>query len=249
MNAPACDLNTAKSGMPTTGVASVARLFAVFDSPGVLTRATFVAVPIAPACAVAWTTSVLVPPGGIGPALVHVSTCPVPTAPAVVQLQPPPVVPVKLTFAGSESTSVTTPDVAAVPAFVTDSVHCAPTPTWKVAGVCVLVIARSGRATGALGAADVSFEKLTSPAVVELALLTTEAAAVESTESASVSWTLSPAMSAGFAGRVQLTFWPVALQLKPPPVPDTKVSPVGSGSLTVIAPVVGPGDTFTTVSW
>ena len=248
MNDPACDLNTARSGIPTTGVASVARLFAVFDSPPVLTRAMLVAVPMAPACAVACTVRVLEPPGGIGPALLHVMTNPVAITPLVAQLQPPPMVPVNATFAGSESMSVTGPVVAAPPPLVTVSVHWAPTPTLKVAGVCDLATDRSGRSTLAGVVVPVSFDAFKSPAVSELALFTTDAATVESTVAVSATCTLSPAASAGAAGRVQLTFCPVGVQLKPPPTPDWKVRPVGSASLTVITPVVAPGETFTTVS-
>src|SRR5205814_360464 len=67
-----------------------------------------------------------------------------------------------------------------------------------------------------------------------VALLVTEGAAAGPTATVRVMADVAPlARPAAF---VQVTAWPTALQLHPVPVPDTKVSPAGSVSVTVRAP-------------
>ena len=245
-NEPECDLPACRSGTPTTVASSVVRSFAALASLGVLTRAMFVAVPIAAALGDTCTISPLELPADSGPGFVHVSTSPVATTPVVTQLHPDPVVPITFTSAGIESTSVNVPVVGPPPTFDTASVHVLVTPTANVPA-CDLATARSGRSTVRDPVTEVSLAKSTSPAVLDAARFTTPLAALPPTATVSVTLTLSPAASTGDAGRVQLTFAPATEHVNPPPTPDTNVSPVGSGSFTVITPVVGPGETFFTL--
>ena len=82
------------------------------------------------------------------------------------------------------------------------------------------------------------FAMFESLAVLTMAALVTVGYAALPTDTVSVIVLLAP--GANGPGFVQVTSWPAAPQLHDEPMPDTKVKPAGSGSLTVMRPVVGP---------
>src|ERR1700739_2055291 len=114
--------------------------------------------------------------------------------------------------------------------------------------VCVLLIARSITGAGftVVRSEEELLAALLSPVVETLAVLVTEgtAAAPTLTVRVMVLLALFPARGPAF---VQVTTCALAEQLHPVPVPETKPSPLGSVSLTVIAPVVAVLPTLVTV--
>ena len=86
------------------------------------------------------------------------------------------------------------------------------------------------------------FPVATSPGVATAAEFVTLGTAATATLTVRVIGLLLAPAASGPAV-VQVTAWPTALQLHPVPVPDTYVRPVGSVSVTVIVPVVGPDPT------
>ena len=87
---------------------------------------------------------------------------------------------------------------------------------------------------------------LASPEVATVAVLVTEGEAAPETATVSVIVLLAPAASE--PELVQVTVPPRAEQFQPVPVPETKLKPIGRGSVTVIVPVLAADPTFLTVS-
>src|SRR5207253_5780716 len=87
-----------------------------------------------------------------------------------------------------------------------------------------------------------SLAALASPATEAVAWLTTLGNAAAPTLTVSVIVVESPMASA--FGFVQVTLWPEAEKVQPAPAPDTKLSPAGKVSLTIMLPLVAALPTF-----
>ena len=122
--------------------------------------------------------------------------------------------------AGSVSSTVVTPVVGAVPAFVTAIVHVPFVPTVKLP-LCDFERPRFGAAAGltSVGSEARSPEGSTSPGVLTLAEFVTPGIAAAPTETVRSNDELPPAGIE--AGRTALTTWPFALKLQPEPAPET----------------------------
>src|SRR5205085_1004317 len=87
---------------------------------------------------------------------------------------------------------------------------------------------------------------LLSSEVATVAVLVTAGTAAAETPTVSV--IMLEAVGINVPAFVQVTFCPTAEQLQPVPVPETKLKPVGNGSVTVMRPIVLHAPTLVTVS-
>ena len=113
-------------------------------------------------------------------------------------------------------------------------------PTW------LFTIDRSITGVGftVVGSDDELFAPFVSPVVDTVAVFITLGTAAAATLTVNVIVLM--ALAANGPAFVHVTTCPAALQFQPWPVPDTKPSPAGNVSLTVIAPVVGVLPTLVT---
>src|SRR5271163_188409 len=216
-------------------------LLARLTSPVVPTRTVSVTLGTAPAATPTVRANGSDAPAAIGPAFVHVTTCP-----TAAQVHPAPATDVYERPAGSVSTIVIAAVVAADPTLLTPIVYVPGCPTVKLAGV-VAPTARSTTPLTVVGASvALLFAGLLSPGVDTDAVLVTVGIAAAATPTVSVTVLCAPA-AIGPAS-VQLTAWPVAVQVHPAPATLVYESPAGSVSAIVIAPVVAADPTFDTTS-
>ena len=240
-------LDSCRSGAAVTGVVALPTLFAVFASPAVCAHARFTTEGSAPRATVTVRVTTSESPAASGGGRLQL------TMPdAAEQMDVPAVALTKVSPAGSVSTTRTVSLVATLPTFLNVSLYVPLWPTWK-ALVAALVIWMSGApVTGVPTSVVELLAPFVSFAVATVAVLFTALAAVGSTLTVSVS-TLVPPAATGPA-LVQVTVWParivpVAPQLHPVPLADTKPIPAARLSVTVISPVVAPVPMLLTVSW
>src|SRR5438034_366103 len=179
-------------------------------------------------------------PATIGPLFVAVTV-----PPAAAKLHPAPKPETKLRPAGSGSVTVIGPVVAVVPTLGTERRRVGLAPSTNAA-VCRFAIARSGAPPTAVRSEAVLFAAYGSPEVLTVAVLMTLGTAAGATFTVSVNTRLSPATIGPLF--VAVTVPPAAAKFQPAPVPETKLRPAGSGSVTVIGPVVGVVPTLVTTS-
>jgi hypothetical protein len=135
--------------------------------------------------------------------------------------------------------------VVAVPRFVTTIVYI-PFCAVMNGAVWRLSIVRSGEPITVAASASASFEGSRSPAIDTVAEFVTLGNAAEPTATVTRKRALSPAAIAPAC--VAVTIPPAAEMLQPTPTPLTNVSPAGSVSRTVTAPVVTAVPMFVTTS-
>ena len=167
-------------------------------------------------------------PAAIDALEVQVAVCPEP-----LQVQPVPLAALKVNPGGSVSTTVSVPDVAAVPVLLTAIVYVPVQPMLKLP-VCDFAIASTGRtivvgsfATGEFGA----------PPPEALALFVSDGGALGDTFTLRVMG-LPLAPAAMTVVLVHVTTAPAAEHVQPVPLAEKYDKPVGSVSLTVIVPEV-----------
>ena len=218
-------------------VGSLAVLFAELVSPGAETVAIFVKLPATFTLTIR--VMVLLVLGASGPGLVQVTVWP-----TAEQVQPLPVPETKLKPVGSVSVTVIVPMVLAEPMFVAVTVYVPFTPIVKFP-LWLFVIARSKPVapTMVVGSLAVLFAGLVSPEFETVAIFVTPPAIFTPT----VRVMLLLALIASGPGLVQVTVWPTAEQDHPLPMPETKLKPVGSVSVTVIVPDALAEPTLVTV--
>ena len=231
VNVPTAVLRIDRSGAVPIG-AGVAddALFVAFGSPVTSTCAVFDSEPIALGLTFTFSVSSAESPGASAAVRVHVTTWPL-----VPQAKPPPAPNTYDTTAASVSVTVIADEVAAEPTFLTLIENAAPKPAVTLPGP-VLVIARSGAVPAGVTAVPLLFAGFASPAVLALAVFVTLGTAPAATDT--VSRITDESAAAIGPALVHVTVAPDAEQLHPAPVPLTKSKPAGSGSVTVIAPVV-----------
>src|SRR5438093_4856262 len=135
--------------------------------------------------------------------------------------------------------------VAALPTLVTTSVQVPVAPSTNGA-VWRLAIARSGAPPTAVTSEAVLLAAYGSPAVLTVAVLVTLGTAAGPTFTDRSNLRLSPATIGPAC--VAVTVPPAEAKLHPAPVPETKLRPAGSGSVTTVGPVVGVVPTLVTTS-
>lgn len=188
------------------------------------------------------TVSVIVEllPFARSPGFEQVTFCPI-----AEQLQPVPVPETKLKPVGSVSVTAIGPEAVEGPLLVTVMVYTPLVPTRK-SPLWVLVICRSALAPTLVGSLAESFELFGSVVGEETVTpFVTAGIADELTATVSVIAADEPFVKSD--ARVQVTVCPMAEQLQPVPVPETKLKPVGSKSTTVIGPAAVDGPLFVTV--
>ena len=244
---PVGDLTSARSGIDDTDTGPVVKESLVgFRSPGALTDTLLTWLGNAPTPTFTKIGKRTVVFAAIGPAAEHVTMSRPLKVPVTEHANPEPPEPVARYVSPVGSVSVTVIGPAWLPGdtFWTVIVQLAGRPITN-AESGALLMPRSGEAMTAAGLSlPRSFVGFTSPGVLTRTVLVTLGSAAASTLTVSAMLAL-PAAAIGPA-LVHVTTCPVAAHAKPPPVPLAKVSPVGSVSVTVIAPVVADDPTLFT---
>ena len=241
-NVPDAVLVIARSGTPMTGVATTRTVSLVaFWSPGVLARPRLFTV--GSALALTATVSAIVA-AALGASAGAAGRVQVTSGGALAQLKPPPEADTKLSPVESESTTVMTPVVGEPPTLLTVRPYVAFAPTLNGLVAAFASCTSKALTTGMAAVVATLLAAVGSSGVLTRARLLTLGVAAASTLTVSATTTESPTATGVPAARKQLTAWPVAAQLKPPPTPLTKVRPVASVSSRRIESVAAADPTF-----
>ena len=177
----------------------------------------------------------------IGVLLAHVTT-----APAAVHVQLGPVPLVKVSPAGSVSTTLSGPTVGTLPRLATRRIQLLSMPLVNCAEPAVFFTSRSTVPRTTLPLVARLSVVSASVGTLARARLVTAGKAALVTSVVTVIGVAAPTASAAVA--VHVTTWPAAAQLKPAPPADWKVSPIGSESTTVKPAGAGRLPTLDTVT-
>jgi hypothetical protein len=203
---PVCVFAIASTGLPLSIVGSFAT--GAFVAPPPLAVTEFVTVPGGPATFTVSAIGFPAAPAAILVALVHVTVWP-----AAPHVQPVPVAEANVSPAGSVSTAVIVPNVAAPPVLLTAIVYVPCAPIAKIP-VCVFDTASTGR-TIVVGSLAVG--ELTAPAPLAVAEFVSVAGAVAATLTVSEIG-LAEAPAAMLVALVQVTTAPAAEHVQPVPL-------------------------------
>jgi hypothetical protein len=162
-----------------------------------------------------------------------------------VQLHPVPEIAVAVKPLGSESVAATVPLVGPGPALATVSVYVSPVSPWVKFPTWLFAIVRSATCVIVVGSVVESFAVLSSPPPETAAEFVTELDAPLATLTVTViDGYEDPDASA--SERVQVSV--PSVKLHPVPEIAVAVKPLGSVSVAVTVPLVGPGPAFETAS-
>ena len=199
---------------------------AVFASSAAAPVAQLVTLPVSVLAALVLSVSSTESASAIGVLLLQVTT-----GPAAAQLHPGAVPLVKVSPAGSVSTTLTVPCVGTLPRLATRRIHVLSMPLVNCAEPAIFRTSRSTMPRTTLALLARLFVVSASPATVASTRLVTAGNAALVTSVVSVIGTALPGVIAWVL--VQVTARPAAAQPKPAEVAPWKVRPVGSESTTV----------------